>query len=90
MDYRIYIDGTGSYYNLGTYNKDETLICLDWLILEEQTKQKILAIECNYEDNIEFPVFFYSGKQADYDDFKNYLNNEDKEVRVTKCYKKKL
>lgn len=44
MDYRIYVDGTGGYYNLGTYNKDETLICLDWLILEEQTKQKILAI----------------------------------------------
>ena len=90
MDYRIYVDGTGGYYNLGTYNKDETLICLDWLILEEQTKQKILAIECNYEDNIEFPVFLYLGKQADYDDFKNYLNNEDEEVRVTKCYRKKL
>ena len=88
MEYRIYVDGTRGYYNLGTYNKEETIHCLDWLILEQQTKEKILAIECNREDNIEFPVFLYLGKQADYDDFKRYLNNEN-EVRVTKSYKRK-
>lgn len=88
MEYRLYVDGTGGYYDLGTYNKDETIYCLDWLILEEQTKQKILAIECNKEDNIEFPVFLYLGKQEDYDEFKRYLNNEN-EVRVTKSYRKR-
>ena len=89
MDYRIYVDGTNGYYNLGTYNKEETICCLDWLILEQQTKERILAIECNYEDNMEFPVFLYLGREKDYDDFKRYLNNDDKEVRVTKQFRKR-
>ena len=88
MEYRIYVNGVKGYYNLGTYTKEETIYCLDWLILEEQTKEKILAIECDKENNIEFPVFLYLGEQADYDDFKRYLNNEN-EVRITKSYKRK-
>lgn len=86
MKYRIYVNGSGGYYNLGTYDPDETIFCLDWLILEEQTREKVLAIECNTEDNIEFPVFLYTGNIADYDDFKAYLNS--KETRVTKSYRK--
>ena len=86
MKYRIYVDGTNGYYNLGTHEQNETIFCLDWLILEEQTKEKVLAIECNTEDNIEFPVFLYMGNISDYDDFKAYLNS--KETRVTKSYRK--
>lgn len=86
MKYRIYVDGTNGYYNLGTYDVDETIFCLDWLILKQKTKEKILAIECNLENNSEFPVFLYLGKMADYDDFKAYLNS--KETRVTKSYRK--
>lgn len=39
MKYRIYVDGTRDYYDLGTYEVDETIFYLDWLILDEQTKK---------------------------------------------------
>lgn len=88
MKYRICVFGTGGYTDLGTYEADETIFCLDWLILEEYTKEKILGIEVNEEDNIEFPVFLYLGNVADYEDFKRYLNNQD-EVRITKQFRKR-
>lgn len=88
MKYRLYVTGTNGYYNLGTYTKDETIFCLDWLIVEQKTKEKILGIECNEEDNVEFPVFLYMGNIADYDDFKRYLSNQD-EVRITKQFRKR-
>lgn len=87
MKYRLYVTGSNGYYDLGVYTKIETIKCLDWLILKEQTKEKILAIECNEEDNIEFPAFLYLGNLADYDDFKRYLNNQD-DVRITKQFRK--
>lgn len=88
MKYRLYVSGTNGYYNLGTYGPDETIFCLDWLILEQQTREKILAIECDEKNNIEFPAFLYLGNLADYDDFKRYINNQD-EVRITKQFRKR-
>lgn len=87
MKYRLYVSGTNGYYNLGTYEPDETIFCLDWLLLEQKTKEKILGIEVNEEDNIEFPAFLYLGNLADYDDFRRYLNSN--EVRITKQFKKR-
>lgn len=89
MNYRLYVNGTNGYYNLGTYNSDETIECLDWLILENQTQERILAIECNIEDNIEFPVFLYLGKVEEYTKFKEYLLLDDKKYKVTKQFRKK-
>lgn len=87
MKYRICVFGTGGYTDLGTYDPDEVIFCLDWLLLEQKTKEIVIAVEYNYEDNIEFPVFMYKGNLADYEDFKNYLNSN--EPRVTKQFRKR-
>lgn len=87
MKYRIYVTGTNGWTDLGTYEQDEAIICLDWLLLEQKTKEKVMAVEVNEEDNIEFPALLYLGNLADYDDFKRYLNNQD-EVRITKQFRK--
>lgn len=86
MKYKIYVNGSAGLYDLGEYTKEETEYCLNWLIVEEQTKEKILVIEHNYQDNIEFPVFVYYGKEQEYIDFISYLNSDEK--RVTKCFRK--
>lgn len=88
MKYRLCVLGTGGWTDLGTYESDETIFNLDWLLLEQKTKEVVMAIEINEEDNIEFPVFLYLGSLADYDDFKRYLNNQD-EVRITKQFRKR-
>lgn len=88
MKYRLYVSGTNGYYNLGTYEPDETIFCLDWLLLEQKTKEVVMAIEVNEEDNIEFPALLYLGNLADYEDFKRYLSNQD-EVRITKQFRKR-
>ena len=89
MKYRIYVTGTGGQTDLGTYEPDETIFCLDWLLLEQKTKEVVMVIEVNEEDNIEFPALLYLGNLADYDDFKRYLNNQD-EVRITKQFRKQF
>ena len=87
MKYRIYVFGTGGPTDLGTYEPDETIFCLDWLLLEQKTKEKVMAIEVNEEDNIEFLALLYLGNLADYEDFKRYLNNQE-DVRITKQFRK--
>lgn len=87
MKYRLYVTGTNGFTDLGTYDPDEVIFCLDWLLLEQKTKEIVIAVEYNYEDNIEFPVFMYKGNLADYEDFKNYLNSN--EPRVTKQFRKR-
>ena len=87
MKYRIYVAGSGGWTDLGTYDSDEVIFCLDWLLLEQKTKEKVMAVEVNKEDNIEFPVFRYTGSLADYDDFRRYLNSN--EPRVTKQFRKR-
>lgn len=87
MKYRLYVSGTNGFTDLGAYEPDETIFCLDWLLLEQKTKEIVMAIEVNEEDNIEFPVFLYMGNTADYDDFKRYLNNQN-DVRITKQFRK--
>lgn len=86
MTYRIYVTGTNGWTDLGTYEPDEAIFCLDWLLLEQKTKEKVMTVEVNKEDNIEFPVFRYTGSLADYDDFRRYLNSN--EVRITKQFRK--
>lgn len=90
MIYRIYVNGNNDYYDLGTYTVEQTISNLNWLILEQQTKEKVLVIECNIEDYIEFPVFIYNNKKEDYQKFKNYLLDNNKSEKVTKQYKKKI
>lgn len=82
-NYRIYVTGTAGYYNLGTYTSEETLVCLDWLILAQKTQEKILVIEHNISCNIDFPVFIYMGKEKDYEEFKRYISNNEEENKVT-------
>lgn len=89
MKYRLYVTGTNGFTDLGTYEADEVIFCLDWLLLEQKTKEIVIAVEHNYEDNIEFPVFMYDGNLADYEDFKRYINNQD-EVRITKQFRKQF
>lgn len=88
MKYRLYVSGTNGFTDLGVYEPDETIFCLDWLLLEQKTKEVVMAIEVNEEDNIEFPALLYLGNLADYDDFKRYLNNQE-EVRITKQFRKR-
>ncbi len=87
MKYRIYVFGTGGYTDLGTYEPDETIFCLDWLLLEQKTKEKVMAIECDTVNNSEFPIFLYLGKQEEYDEFKEYLNVR-KEIEFQKRRKR--
>lgn len=89
MNYRLYVNGTAGYYELGTYGVDETICCLNWLIMEEKTKERILAIECNKERNIEFPVFIYGGNPGDFLRFKEYLMDHDIGNKITKQYVRK-
>ena len=88
MKYRLCVLGTGGWTDLGTYESDETIFNLDWLLLEQKTKEVVMAIEVNEEDNIEFPALLYLGNLADYEDFKRYLSNQD-EVRITKQFRKR-
>ena len=73
--YRLYIDGIKGYKHLGTYDAEQTIKSLDNLILEKNCPEKILAIEQNVEDNMDFPVFLYLGNQEEYMNFRNYLED---------------
>lgn len=88
MNYRLYVDGTAGYYELGTYSSKETIACLHWLIIEEGTKERVLAIECNEEKNIEFPVFLYDGNTKEFFRFAQYLRNENSKHKVTRQFVK--
>ena len=43
MKYRLYVSGSNGMTNLGTYEPDETIFCLDWLLLEQKTKEKVMT-----------------------------------------------
>ena len=73
--YRLYIDSVKGYKHLGTYDAEQTIKSLDELILEKNCHEKILAIEQNMEDNMDFPVFLYLGNQEEYINFRNYLED---------------
>lgn len=89
MNYRLYVNGTAGYYDLGTYSSEETIYCLNWLIREEKTKEQILAIECNEERKIEFPVFLYGGNPEEFLRFEEYLQDQDIGNKITKQYVRK-
>lgn len=89
MNYRLYVKGSGGYTDLGTYNSEETVECLHWLIIEEKTKEHILAIECNEQRKFEFPVFIYGGNPLEFVEFKQYLETADNKSKVTNQYVKK-
>ena len=71
MLYKTYLDTNRGYEDLGTYNIKDTLEILDTLILEEQTKDKILVIEKNKELNQDTPIFLHLGNTEEYQEFKN-------------------
>lgn len=87
INYRVYVSSRREYHYFGTYNPEETIVFLDYMILEKQTKNKILAIECDTVNNSEFPIFLYLGKQEEYDEFKEYLNVR-KEIEFQKRRKR--
>ena len=87
INYRIYVSSRRVYHCFGTYNPEETIVFLDYMILEKQTNNKILAIECDTVNNSEFPIFLYLGKQEEYDEFKEYLNVR-KEIEFQKRRKR--
>lgn len=51
MKYRLCVLGTGGWTDLGTYESDETIFNLDWLLLEQKTKEVVMAIEVRYLNN---------------------------------------
>lgn len=87
MKYRIYMHERRGYECLGTHSPKDTMKILDCEIVEKQTKNKILVIECDKNDNSEFPVFLYLGKQEEYDEFREYLNCKEE---IVKRYIKKI
>lgn len=90
MKYRVYIDGTAGYYQIeNEHTPENTTKILDSLIFKEKTKEKILVIECNKEDRIEFPVFLYLGREEDYTEFREYLLSDKQQDKVTKQFRKK-
>lgn len=83
MDYRVYSDSGKGYKYINTYDLVDTIFLLDTVILEENTKSKILVIWHDYAMNCDSPFYLYTGNQEDYINFKNNLFKDD-EVKLVK------
>ena len=77
MVYKLYKDSGKGYQNKGIYTKEEIIISLDYTIIKEEFKGRILVVEWNKRDDIEFPAMLYTGKLEQYEKFRNYLMNEE-------------
>ena len=76
MKYKVYVNGTAGYYQIENEHTPENT-------------SKILVIECNKEDRIEFPVFLYLGREEEYTEFREYLLSDKQQDKVTKQFRKK-
>lgn len=77
MVYKLYKDSGKGYQNEGTYTKEEIIVSLDYTIIKEQFQGRILVVEWNKRDDIEFPAMLYTGNLEQYEKFRNYLTNEE-------------
>lgn len=77
MVYKLYKDSGKGYQNKGTYTREEIVISLDYTIIKEQFQGRILVVEWNKRDDIEYPAMLYTGKLEQYEKFRNYLTNEE-------------
>lgn len=77
MVYKLYKDSGRGYQNKGIYTKEEIIVSLDYTIIKEEFKGRILVVEWNKRDDIEFPAMLYTGNLEQYEKFRNYLTNEE-------------
>ena len=77
MVYKLYKDSGKGYQNKGNYTKEEIIVSLDYTIIKEEFKGRILVVEWNKKDDIEFPAMLYTGNLEQYEKFRNYLTNEE-------------
>lgn len=77
MVYKLYKDSGKGYQNKGIYTKEEIIVSLDYMIIKEEFKGRILVVEWNKKDDIEFPAMLYTGNLEQYEKFRNYLTNEE-------------
>lgn len=77
MVYKLYKDSGRGYQNKGIYTKEEIIVSLDYTIIKEEFKGRILVVEWNKKDDIEFPAMLYNGNLEQYEKFRNYLTNEE-------------
>ena len=77
MVYKLYKDSGKGYQNKGIYTKEEIIVSLDYTIIKEEFKGRILVVEWNKKDDIEFPAMLYTGNLEQYEKFRNYLTNEE-------------
>lgn len=77
MIYKLYKDSGKGYQNKGIYTKEEIIVSLDYTIIKEEFKGRILVVEWNKRDDIEFPAMLYTGNLEQYEKFRNYLINEE-------------
>lgn len=77
MVYKLYKDSGKGYQNKGTYTKEEIIVSLDYTIIKEEFKGRILVVEWNKRDDIEFPAMLYTGNLEQYEKFRNYLTSEE-------------
>lgn len=77
MVYKLYKDSGKGYQNKGIYTKEEIIVSLDHMIIKEEFKGRILVVEWNKKDDIEFPAMLYTGNLEQYEKFRNYLTSEE-------------
>ena len=77
MVYTLYKDSGKGYQNKGIYTKEEIIVSLNYTIIKEEFKGRILVVEWNKKDDIEFPAMLYTGNLEQYEKFRNYLTNEE-------------
>ena len=77
MVYKLYKDSGKGYQNKGIYTKEDIIVNLDYMIIKEEFKGRILVVEWNKKDDIEFPAMLYAGNLEQYEKFRNYLTNEE-------------
>lgn len=83
--YRTYIDLGKNYECYGTHNAKRTIKLIDNIMETEKKEKKILVVECNYDENYEFPIFLCtSSNDEDYYEFREKLI----EQHECKCFKK--
>ena len=87
IKYRTYIDLGKNYECYGTHNAKRTIKLIDDIMETQKQDKRILVIECNYDENCEFPILLCdSSNYNDYYEFRDKLIDEHE----CKCFKKKL
>ena len=77
IKYRTYIDFGKNYECYGTHNAKRTIKLIDDIMETQKQDKRILVIECNYDENCEFPILLCdSSNYNDYYEFRDKLIDE--------------